>query len=247
MGRYEEILEEAREELEQGRGKFKAEREAEKRKGEEKAYFIKAAGFYKEFLEKKKAAQAEYAEIEKDPSKYSKHYIKVEQEKRDNKIDESRIAAEFELSKLADAYNSDIVIKSMPNQVEIDESLVKLLKAGITFTPAELLSLAEKYRQSVTNSRLIYDYAADKGYTLNNYIFAEEKKEIFEHFRNAIVLSMGDYALLPPIPEEEIDFEIEAHYARTNTEGRKLIIEKIGEEPFKKGFESVKSDAYEMA
>lgn len=178
--------------------------------------FRELARYYKDYFKLKDNLSAEYDKAETSGN-YSRSYLDRMSGEHLEQLKNERSVIAGKMNKKREEFLKDLNYKySLERYLETSIfNLQKLLNSGIEFNDRELLELAERHKNNITESRIIHDYAKNKGYNLSNYIPYEDVVLNFDNYCKQIQssLSATDVFTMPYPTLEECENAGGRYYA----------------------------------
>jgi hypothetical protein len=169
-------------------------------------YFREASKFYKGYFNLKGRLVNEYKEAQASGD-FSKSYLKNMDTQHFNQLAEERKVITKKMAKLREEFSKDLSQKYDFEKNIVSNNFQKLLKSGIKFNDRELLEMAERHKDNLTESRILHDYAKNQGYELSNYIPYETAMLNFDNYCRLISssLSATDSLAMPYVNLEDCE------------------------------------------
>jgi hypothetical protein len=154
--------------------------------------FRELSRYYKDYFKLKDNLSAEYDKAQKSGN-YSKSYLGRMSGEHLEHLKNERSVIAGKMNKKREEFLKDLNYKySLERYLETSIfNLQKLLNSGIEFNDREFLELAERHKNNITESRIIHDYAKNKGYNLSNYIPYEDVVLNFDNYCKQIQSSLS--------------------------------------------------------
>lgn len=163
-------------------------------------YFDEVITLFKGYENKKKALNNAY-EKDKSSGVYSNIYLNDLFNTVNSELREESVNIASKIYGIKERYMKEVDSDFDLTARKPDPTLVSLVNSGITMAKEEFENLAQKYKGSYIDSRILHDFADKSGFELRNLPTREDAELAFDNFSNGVRNSLYIQNGFPVYPD----------------------------------------------